>query len=82
MTKSPLVIYYLKAIFIRILMVLTALRYLNYFRSFSFLNIDMSKSLQTQNHDDVRCHDSSKLVNADSLIIAFFVFNRINYWKL
>ena len=52
-------------------MVLTALRYLNYFRSFSFLNIDTLKSLQTQNHDDVRCHDSSKLVNADSLIIAF-----------
>ena len=40
-------------------MVLIPLRYLNWFQSYSFLNIDMSKSLQTLNHDDVRRHDST-----------------------
>ena len=64
-------------------MVLTPSRYLNWFQSYSFFNIDMSKSLQTLNHDDVRRHDStvhyifyddvrrhdsSKLVNVSSNI--------------
>ena len=40
-------------------MVLTPSRYLNWFQRYSFFNIDMSKSLQTLNHDDVRRHDST-----------------------
>ena len=59
--------------FYRILMVLTPSRYLNWIRSYSFLNIDMSKFFTNINHGDVGCHDStvqyilchdsSKLVN-------------------
>ena len=40
-------------------MVLTSSRYLNWFQSYSFFNIDMSKSLQTLNHDDLHRHDST-----------------------
>ena len=40
-------------------MILIPSRYLNWFQSYSFFNIDMSKSLQTLNHDDVRRHDST-----------------------
>ena len=43
-------------------MVLTPSRYLNQLQSYTFLNIDMSKSLQTLTHDDVHRHDSSKVV--------------------
>ena len=48
-----------KSYFIWILMVLTPSRHLNWFQSYSFYNIDMSKSLQTLNRDDVRRHDST-----------------------
>ena len=40
-------------------MVLTPSRYLKQFQSYSFLNTDMSKSLHTLTHDDVRRHDST-----------------------
>ena len=40
-------------------MVLTPSRYLDWFRSYSYLNTDMSESLQTLNHDDVGRHDST-----------------------
>ena len=53
---------HLKATFMRILMVLTPSRYLNWFQSYSFLNIDVSKFFTNINHDDVRRRDSSKLV--------------------
>ena len=49
----------LKAIYIRILMVLTPSRYLNWFQSYYSLNIDMSKFFTNINHDDVRRHDST-----------------------
>ena len=53
LTKLLPVIHRLKAIFIRILMVLSRLRNLNWFRSYSFLNIDMAKFFTNINHDDV-----------------------------
>ena len=40
-------------------MVLTPARYLNWFQSYSFFNIDMSKFFTYTNHDDVRRHDST-----------------------
>ena len=48
-------------------MVLTLSRYLNWFQSYSFFNIDMSKFFTNTNHDDVRRHDSSKLVNTQDV---------------
>ena len=40
-------------------MVLTPSRYLNWFKSYYSLNIDMSKFFTNINHDDVRRHDST-----------------------
>ena len=40
-------------------MVLTSSRYLNRFRSYYFLNIDVSMFFTNINHDDVRRHDST-----------------------
>ena len=40
-------------------MVLTPSSYHNWFWSYSYLNIDISKSFTNMNHDDVRRHDST-----------------------
>ena len=59
LNKLLLVIPYLKAIFLRILMVLTPGRYLNRFRSYPFLKMDMSNSFPNKKHDNGRRHDST-----------------------